>query len=197
MPDWAVVYERLRACCQVRGVRVLEREMGPETTGVFNGPTIVTNTAYDLETRCHNVAHSLGHIAQWSLNHDAFHRLYERLHAAKAGKAHDPAPLRQALEDFRAYEEEASQYAAWLLCEAGCTDALPAFNNFARADIEAIVGFHRDGIAPVWREFFAVWNEDVAAGRRRAQPFEPKPIPPFTPRRIEPQEVIQEVDGLA
>jgi hypothetical protein len=197
MPDWAVVYERLRASCAARGVRVLEREMEPETTGVFDGPTIVTNTAYDLETRCHNVAHSLGHIAQWSLDHDAHHRLYERLYAAKAASANDPEPLRLALESFRAYEEEASQYAAWLLGEAGCDDALPAFTNFARADIEAIVGFHRDGIAPVWREFFAGWNDDVTLGRRQSQPFEPKPIPPFTPRLITPQEVIQEVDGLA
>jgi hypothetical protein len=37
----------------------------------------------------------------------------------------------------------------------------------------------------------------VAAGRRRPQSFEPKPMPPFTPRPIDPQEVIQEVDGLA
>ena len=68
--------------------------------------------------------------------------------------------------------------------------------SVTRADIEAIVGFHRDGIAPVWHEFFDQWNREVQDGRRRLLPFEPRAIPPFMPRWIEPQEVIQEVDGL-
>ena len=95
---------------------------------------------------------------------------------------------------FRAYEEEASCYAAWLIAECGSADALPAFTNFARADIEVIVAFHRDGAAPPWHAFFDHWNRDVQRGATRVVPFEPKPIPPFEPRHIEPQEVIQEVD---
>jgi hypothetical protein len=196
MPDWATVYERLRARIEAGGVRVLARPLGFETTGVFDGLSVTTSTSYDLDTRCHNIAHSFGHIAQWSLDYPRWKRLYEELHAAKAGKAADPARLERALQDFRGYEEEASQYAAWLLTEAGCADALPAFTNFARADIEAIVGFHRDGIAPVWQQFFDSWNSEVARGTRRLRAFEPKPIPPFTPLPIEPQEVIQEVDGI-
>ena len=192
MVDWANVYERLKARIEACGVRVFARPLGFETTGVFDGLSITTSTSYDLETRCHNIAHSLGHIAQWSLDYAAQQRLYDDLHAAQANKAADPAALERALVRFRAYEEEASQYATWLLADCGCADALPAFTNFARADIEAIVAFHRDGIAPVWHDFFARWNREQAASVR---PFEPRPIPPFTPRWIEPQEVIQEVDG--
>jgi len=192
MVDWANTYERLKARIEACGVRVLARPLGFETTGVFDGLSITTSTSYDLQTRCHNIAHSLGHIAQWSLDYPAQQSLYDDLHAAQANRAADPAALERALLRFRAYEEEASQYATWLLIESGCADALPAFTNFARADIEAIVAFHRDGIAPIWHEFFDRWNREQAAG---VQPFEPKPIPPFTPRWIEPQEVIQEVDG--
>ncbi len=196
MVDWAQVYERLTARIEALGVRVFARPLGFETTGVFDGLSITTSTSYDLETRCHNIAHSLGHIAQWSLDYAHQQRLYDDLHAAKANRLADPAALERALRRFRAYEEEASQYAVWLLTDCGCPDALPAFTNFARADIEAIVGFHRDGVAPIWHEFFTRWNAEVAGGQRRLPSFEPKPIPPFTPAWIEPQEVIQEVDGV-
>jgi hypothetical protein len=195
MLGWAKVYERLKAHIEACGVRVLAQCLGFETTGIFDGLTITTNTSYDLEMRCHNIAHSFGHIAQWSLDYPGQQQLYDELHAAKANKGAEPAALERALERFRAYEEEASQYAAWLLADSGTADALPAFTNFARADIEAIVGFHRDGSAPVWHEFFARWNREVADGQRRLVSFQPKPIPPFTPRWIEPQEVIQEVGG--
>jgi hypothetical protein len=195
MPDWAGVYERLRARIEAAGVAVRAVRMGLETTGVFDGLSITTNTAYGLETRCHNVAHSFGHIAQWSLDFPGFQRLYDDLHAAKAHKAADPERLRRALGHFRAYEEEASQYAAWLLHATGNADALPAFTNFARADIEVIVAFHRDGAAPVWHTFFDDWNARLGRGEFHLRGFEPKPIPPFTPVAIPPQEVIQEVDG--
>ena len=51
--------------------------------------------------------------------------------------------------------------------------------------------FHRTGQAPVWRDFFAQWNNDVAAGHREVVSFNPKEIPPFKPRTIEKQEILQ------
>jgi hypothetical protein len=195
MPDWPLICECLRDRIERFGVKVYARRLGFETTGIFDGLTITTNTDYDAETCCHNLAHSLGHIAQWSLDFPRFQSLYDQLNAAKAKRHTDPEGLECALRRFRDYEEEASQYAAWLFLEIGCADALPAFHNFARADIEAIVGFHRDGIAPIWGPFFDDWNTRVARGELKVLPFEPKPIPPFTPIAIEPQEVIQEVDG--
>jgi hypothetical protein len=191
MPDWEAVCERLKACIEAAGVAVLGRRLGLETTGVFDGLSITTNTAYDLETRCHNIAHAFGHIAQWSLDFPRFQKLYEELNTAKANKAVDPERLRRALGEFRRYEEEASGYATWLLVQTGNADAIPAFTNFARADIEAIVAFHRDGAAPAWHRFFADWNAQVARGERHLPGFEPKAVPPFTPVGIPPQEVIQ------
>jgi hypothetical protein len=195
MPDWAHVYDRLRARIEAAGVAVRARHLAPDTTGVFDGLSITTNSAFDLATRCHNVAHSFGHIAQWSMDTPRFRQLYEDLNAAKANKAADPEALRRALGHFREYEEEASQYAAWLMRETGSADALPDFTNFARADIEAIVAFHRDGAAPVWHTFFADWNARLARGEFRLREFEPKPVRAFTPVPIPIQEVIQQVDG--
>jgi hypothetical protein len=197
MPDWSSICERLKDRITAFGVQVYARRLGPETTGIFDGLTITTNTDCDLETCCHNLAHSLGHIAQWSLDYPRFQTLYQGLNAAKANKRSDPEALERALQRFRAYEEEASEYGAWLFVDIGTAEALPAFHNFARADIEAIVSFHRDGIAPVWVRFFADWNARVARGELRIRVFEPRPIPPFQPIAIEPQEVIQEADGIA
>jgi hypothetical protein len=193
---WATVYENLKARIEVCGVRAFARPLGFDTTGVFDGLSITTNTAYDSETHCHNIAHSFGHIVQWSLDYATQQRLYGDLHVAKAHRAADPGALERVLRRFRAYEEVASQYATWLLVDSGNADAVPAFTNFARADIEAIVAFHRDGVAPVWRDFFCCWNRETAAGKRHVQPFEPKAIPPFSPRPIDPQEVIRGVGGL-
>jgi hypothetical protein len=170
--------------------------MGLETTGVFDGLTITTNTAYDAETRCYNIAHSFGHITQWSLDYPRFQALYDDLHAAKAAKAAHPEALEAALRRFRQYEEEASGYAAWLLADTGCADAVPSFTLFARADLETIVAFHRDGAAPPWHHFFADWSAAVARGEREAPPFTPKPIPAFTPVAMAPQEVIEEPDEV-
>jgi hypothetical protein len=195
MSDWTKVYDRLESRIESGGVRVLARKLGPETTGVFDGLSITTNTACDLETRCYNLAHSFGHIAQWSLDYPRFRQLYDRLHAAKADRQADPEALEQALRRFREYEEDASGYAAWLLFDTGNADILPRFTNFARADIEAIVAFHRDGHAPPWQRFFEDWNAKVGRGELTLKPFEPRPIPAFTPIAIAPQAVIQEVGG--
>jgi hypothetical protein len=192
MPDWASVYKRLKTRIESCGVTVKAERLGPHTTGIFDGTSITTNTDCDRETRCYNIAHSFGHIAQWSLQYARFQALYDELNAAKANKQADPLALERALEGFRHYEEEASEYAAWLLVHTGNTDTIPIFTCFARADIEAIVGFHRHGVLPVWREFFAAWQAKAGRGEVAKQAFEPRPIPPFTPLPIPPQEVIQD-----
>ena len=190
---WFTVYDRLKARIESFGIAVIGKRLPLETTGIFDGLSITTNTAYDQETRCYNIAHSLGHIVQWSVDYSRCQALYDQLHAAKTNKMADPEPLRRALEGFRRYEEEASQYATWLLTVTGNTAAIPTFINFSRADIEAIVAFHRDGAAPVWHTFFAEWNAKVAQKELAALPFGAKPIPRFTPVQIAAQEVIQGV----
>src|SRR5262249_58533977 len=83
MPNWSAIYDRLQARIEALGVRVQARQLGFETTGIFDGLSITTNTDYDIETRCHNIAHSLGHIVQWSIDFPRFQSLYLELNAAK------------------------------------------------------------------------------------------------------------------
>ena len=66
--------------------------------------------------------------------------------------------------------------------------------NFMRADLEALTEFHRSGHAPVWRDFFARWNEEVNSNRKKVIPFTPKPVPAFKPMQFERQEVLQKQD---
>src|SRR5438552_2520913 len=177
--NWTAVYARLKSRIEISGVRVKRHRLGPQTTGVFDGLSITTNSECDLETQCHNMGHAFGHIVQWSLEGPRCHALYEKLYAAKERKRHDPAALEQALTVFRAYEEEASSYAAWLLRDTGNEKTIGSFTPFARADIEAIVGYHREGVAPIWSEFFAAWKASAARGEIEIREFSPKPIPSF------------------
>lgn len=168
-------------------------KLGPQTTGIFDGLSITTNSDCDLETQSYNMAHAFGHIVQWSVDGPRCEALYGALYEAKDHKESDAARLERALDAFRAYEEEASGYAAWLLLDLAGAAWLPRFTSFARADIEAIVSYHRDGMAPIWSEFFCAWTASAERGEIEPRDFTPKPVPPFTPRPIAPQEVIQGV----
>ncbi len=191
--DWNAVFERLKERIESSGVRVTSRKLGPQTTGIFDGSSITTNSECDLETQCHNLGHAFGHIVQWSVDGLRCRALYDALDAAKERQGEDAQALEQALDEFRRYEEEASGHAAWLLEETGHAAALDSFTPFARADIEAIVSYHREGVAPIWKEFFAAWQARAARGEFQVRRFAPRMIPPFTPVAIAAQEVIRGV----
>jgi hypothetical protein len=194
--DWVGIHRRLKERIEASGVCVKCQSLGPETTGVFDGLCITTNSLCDRQTQCHNMGHAFGHIVQWSLETARCRELYETLYAAKDSKRDDPPALERALDQFRRYEEEASAFAAWLLVDTRNAIALAAFTLFARADIEAIVSYHRDGVAPIWSEFFTTWQARAARGEITVKDFVPKQIPAFTPRPIEPQAVIRGVRGV-
>lgn len=191
--DWNLCFERLRARIAASGVAVHQCRLGPQTTGVFDGLSITTNSDCDLPTQCHNLGHAFGHIVQWSVSGPGCQRLYDALYAAKEAIPRDCVRLERALAAFREYEEEASQLAAWLLVDTGSAWALDDFTLFARADIEAIISYHRTGVAPIWAEFFADWRTRTACGEIAVVPFSPKPIPCFAPISISPQEVIRAI----
>src|SRR5262245_5319695 len=96
-PDWAVVYSRIKTRIESAGICVRRQTLGPNTTGVFDGASITTNSDCDLATQCHNMAHALGHIVQWSLDMPRWQALYDELYAAKDRKQADPDRLERAL----------------------------------------------------------------------------------------------------
>lgn len=195
MTQLATLFGSLCARAESYGIKVREDRLGAETAGRFDGLSVTMNRTYDPQERCFYLAHAVGSIAAYSLNPSASQAMFDELRAARADREADPGRLERAIEAFRAFEEEASQYAVWLLADLGYRGIVPDYTVFARADVEAMTHFHREGVAPRWTEFFAEWKRAVAAGERRVKPYQRKPIPTFQPVPMASQEVIQEQDG--
>ena len=188
------LYENIGAWAGAHGIRAGERRMAPGKAGEFDGLSVTMNGDYDAEPRSYFLIHALGSIVRWSLSKATVQQMFDELRGAKKNKAADPNRLERAIVSYRAFETESSEFAVWLLTELGHARAVPSYTNFMRADLEALTEFHRHDRVPVWRDFFARWNEEVEAGRRQVLPFSPKPVPPFTPTPIENQEILQEQD---
>jgi hypothetical protein len=185
--------ERLGTWAEKVGIRVQSERFGPETAAKFDGLSVTLNPVFLAEDRAYYLAHALGTIVTWSLHVPNCQAVIDDLRDAKAG--HGTTPLEEAIARYRAFEERTSEYAVGLLSEIGCPEFVHSYSNFMRADLEAMTEYHRRGTAPVWRDFFAEWNRDVAAGRRAVHPFRTAPVPQFHPARIPLQEVLQKRDG--
>lgn len=188
------LYRDVRARAESYSVRVGEERLGPETPGKFDGLSVTINPDYDFRERPFYLVHALGSIVRWSLDPVGCRRLFDELNAAKKHRS-DRDRLERAIEPYREFEVGSSEYAVWLLADLGYADVIPAYTNFWRADLESMTHLHRTGKAPVWREFYARWNEEVRRGERQVAPFEPRPVPPFRPQPMKTQEVVQEQDG--
>lgn len=189
------VYRDVESWAQAHGIRIRHDTLKREKVGAFDGLSATMNSEYGTEERTYYLAHALGSIVRWSLSQPAVQEMFDELREAKKNRGPEPERLERAIERYRAFEVESSQFAVWLLGELGHSNAIFSYTNFMRADLEALSEFHRRGRAPVWRDFFSRWNEEVASGRRRVEPYRPKAIPPFSPMRIENQEILQEQGG--
>jgi hypothetical protein len=188
--NFNTIYQKVRDWAEDHGVHVLERQLPHGKAGEFNGVSITMNGDYEAEEIVYYLVHALGSIIRWSLSRSDIQAMFDELRAAK--KEGVPTRLEQAIEPYRAFEIESSEFAVWLLYDLGYSEIVANYTNFMRADLEALTQFHRTGKAPVWRTFFSQWNEDVAAGRRQVPAFQAKPIPIFVPQKIENQEILQE-----
>ena len=189
------VYREARAWAEAHGIKVEQRRLKAQKAGQFDGQSVTMNSEYGPEERLCYLVHALGSMVRWALSRAAVQEMFDELRAARKTRETDPARLEAAIARYRAFEIESSEFAVWLLAELGHAEAVPSYTNFMRADLEALSEFNRDGRAPVWRDFFARWNEEASQGRRQVLPFRPKPIPPFDPVRIENQEILQEQSG--
>ena len=195
--DFGRLYADLGRRAGSHGVRVISRRLPPETPAVFDGPTVALDLGLDPESRCFYLAHALGSIAQWSTDTDRSRAVFDELHAAKAARAADPGRLDRAVAAHLGFEERSSGHAVWLLADVGHAWAVPGYTTFFRADLAAVVEYHRSGVAPVWREFYPAWKEKAARGGVKIEPFEPRPVPAFRAVPIPTQEVLREEDGEA
>lgn len=188
------LFENLQRFIESFGVRVVLRDMDIEKPGKFDGLTIVMNPRHDATAASYYMAHAFDSIVQWSTATEMARRVYEGLRAAKERRAEEPGRFEEALIEYRSFEQTSSEHAVWMLAEIGHADTISDYTTFFRADIEAMTIFHRTGKEPAWPAFYAEWKQKVAAGVIRIEPFTPKPISPFRPKRIEHQEVLQERD---
>jgi hypothetical protein len=188
------LFEDLRRFIESFGVRVHRKEMDIEKPGEFDGLAIAINPRHDATAASYYLAHAFGSIVQWSTATDMARHVYDGLRAAKERRDEEPAQFEQALSEYRTFEQTSSEHAVWMLDQIGHGDSIADYTTFFRADIEAMTIFHRTGKEPTWPQFYADWKRRVAAGELRIDPFTPKPIPSFQPRRIEHQEVLQERD---
>jgi hypothetical protein len=185
------LFDDLEGFVTRHGAQVRLREMDVEKPGEFDGPTITINPKHDREACSYYLAHSFGSIYQWSTDSGHSREVFETLRDAKqtGGTAFE-----RALAAWCTFEQTSSDHAVWTLAEIGHARAIDPYTVFFRADIEAMTIFHRTGKEPRWPDFFKEWKEKVARGDVQIDPFEPKPVQPFTPVRIEKQEVLQERD---
>ena len=176
-----------------RGIEVQARPMAPDTPAAFDGLSIALNPSHDRPSLCWYLVHSYGSIVAWSLDLFGTREMFHELREAKCDSAAPPDRLERAIARFRAFEELASSYSVQVLADLGHAWAVAPFTLFFRADLEAMTIFHRQGRAPVWREFLDRWIDESGRGTRVVEPFEPVVVPPFTPARFEIQQVKQEI----
>lgn len=188
------LYQALAERAPRYGISIRQTALDPEVPGKFDGPTITLNRDYDAAERAFYLAHSIGSVAEWSLHFERSQAVMEEVRRAKRTSGQDEARLTRAVEAYLAFENRTWELSLWLLQDLGQESFASAFTNFGRADLESMRIFHTTGKAPVWREFFAAWNEEVRRGQRSVSPFSPRPIPDFQARPIPQQEIVQEED---
>jgi hypothetical protein len=132
--------------------------------GIFDGLRITIDPVVDFEMQCFLLLHLFGHSVQWVA------RSYR---PEIIGVSADN--LEVYLAALERYERNAARFGLQLLHESGITDLDPWFSDFAETDWRYVETFYRQGAIPRWETCVV----------RGANPVEPLPIPPLTPRLVE------------
>jgi hypothetical protein len=184
--------EQLSKWLKGHGIEYGHKRFATSKAGEFDGTRVYMNSDYQSRERLYYAVHAIGSIIIWSQDRDAVQRMFDELRDAKKEKSKHAERFVEALERYRAFETESSAYAISILNEIGAAADVPAYTNHMQADLEAMTQFHEIGQGPVWNEFFARWNRDVASGDRTVKPFREKPIKKFRAAKIEKQEILQQ-----
>src|SRR5947208_2059353 len=97
-------------------IRVREEVLKPHQAGTFDGVSVTLNHDYPAEERVYYLVHSLGSIVRWSLSKDAVQAMFDELRSAKENRD-DRARLEVAIQAYRAFETESSEFAVGLLTD--------------------------------------------------------------------------------
>jgi hypothetical protein len=109
------------------------------------------------------LAHLFGHTVQWNVNPGA----------SEVSRLLKPPVSEKLLPAIIEYEREAASLALAMFHQAGITGIDQWFSDYAACDMAYLRHYYRTGEKRVFRSF---WRDNVPR-------LEPKPIPPFTPRK--------------
>jgi hypothetical protein len=185
-------YEQaLTQWAKTHDVDIRHKHFAAGKAGEFDGKTLTVNSTYGPQERLYYAAHAVGSIVIWSQDPAAIQSMFDELRKATKRRSEDPELLASAIVSYRKFETQSSELAVWILAHLGGSSEIANYSNQMRADLEAMTQFHEIGTAPVWSEFFARWNREVASGERRVAPFEPREVADFQAKGIEKQEILQ------
>jgi hypothetical protein len=145
------------------GIAVITRDIPDPLTGDLDGLEIHIDDSVTAEQRLFLLAHLFGHTVQWNVDPKTF----------ELGQQYKPPVAEALFPTILAYEHEAARYGLFLLHAAGVTSLDDWFSQYSACDQAYLLDFYRTGEK---HDFQAFWPET-------ATPMDPKPVPPFTPKR--------------
>ena len=144
------LYNDLVKCAMRFGISVAQADLDDEVPGEFDGPTITLNHDYDPVERAFYLAHSIGSIAEWSLQFDRSYKVMHELQNAKRGRTRGAGELECACRVLVVREQDLG--VRRLVVGEFRAQSLPCgISPTSAADMEAMRLFHTTGKAPVWR----------------------------------------------
>ena len=144
-------------------VHVVTRDIPDPLTADLDGAEIHIDPAVSREQRLFLLAHLFGHTVQWNVNPSA----------SEVGRLLKPPVSEKLFAAIMEYEREEARLAFAMFDQAGITGVDQWFSDYAACDMAYLLHYYRTGERRVFRSF---WRDNVPR-------LEPKPIPPFTPRR--------------
>ena len=147
------------------GLRIALRDVPPPFIGDLNGAEIHIHRSVSSEKHLFLLAHLFGHSVQWNVSPETI----------EIGQQRKPPVAESLLPPIMAYEREAAAYALTMLNESGIRGIEQWLSDWTACDIAYLGHFYRTGEK---LEFSYFRLEDTAL-------LTPKPIPAFTPRKLE------------
>jgi hypothetical protein len=120
---------------EAHGLSVRQARLEAKKAGDFDGLSVTMNASYTAEERTYHLVHALGSIVRWSMSYVQVRELFQELRDAKS-TPDNAIRVESAIDRYRAFEIESSEFAVWLLGERGKSDVVPTYTNFMRADLK-------------------------------------------------------------
>ncbi len=148
---------------QAYHLNVVTRDIPDPLTGDLDGLEIHIDPAVSPEQRLFLLAHLFGHTVQWNVNPLA----------VETGRLLQPPVKNNLMLTIMEYEKEAASLSLGMLHQIGIIDIDQWLSNYSACDLAYLSHYYRTGEK---RSLQSFWQDN-------APRIEPKPIPPFTPRK--------------